>query len=120
MKTSKLLVKPGSKVRLKDWDPADTHGVTKEAAEPQLERDRAKLTSLQEVLYAEGRRALLIVLQGMDASGKDGTIRHVMSGVNPQGCSVTSFKVPTPEEQAHDFLWRVHRVIPQAGRIGVF
>ena len=120
MNTNKFLVKPGSKVKLAQWDPGDTHGVTKEAAEPELERERGKLSGLQEILYAEGKRALLVVLQGLDASGKDGTIRNVMSGVNPQGCSVTSFKVPSPEEQGHDFLWRVHKVIPQAGRIGVF
>jgi PPK2 family polyphosphate:nucleotide phosphotransferase len=120
MNSNKFLVKPGSKVKLADWDPCETHGILKEAAEVELERDRAKLSALQEILYAEGKRALLVVLQGLDASGKDGAIRHVMSGVNPQGCSVTAFKVPSSEEQGHDFLWRVHKVIPQTGRIGVF
>jgi PPK2 family polyphosphate:nucleotide phosphotransferase len=71
-------------------------------------------------MYAERKHALLVVLQGMDGSGKDGTIRHVMTGLNPQGCHVTSFKVPTPEEAAHDFLWRVHRAAPQLGDIGIF
>ena len=78
------------------------------------------IAELQQRLYAEGKRALLIILQGMDTSGKDGTVRHVLSGVNPQGCRVTSFKAPTAEELAHDFLWRIHRAVPAKGEIGVF
>ena len=79
-----------------------------------------ELSSLQERLYAEGTRSILVVLQGLDASGKDGTIRHVFSGVNPQGCRVTSFKAPTPLELAHDFLWRVHAECPSRGMMGIF
>ena len=79
-----------------------------------------KLVRLQDVLYAEHKRSLLIVLQAMDAGGKDGTVKHVMSGVNPQGCRVESFKEPTKEELDHDFLWRVHRVTPSRGTIGIF
>jgi len=120
MKTDKLLVKPGSKVKLSDWDPDATHGYTKEQAEQELTKHQDRLTDLQELLYAESRHALLIVLQAMDAGGKDGVIRHVMSHVSPQGCTATSFKVPTPEERAHDFLWRVHKVVPGQGRIGIF
>src|SRR5213592_2175108 len=85
-----------------------------------LAKHIARLDELQYLMYAEHRRALLVVLQGIDASGKDGTIRHVMSGLNPQGCRVTAFKVPTAEERAHDFLWRVHRETPPLGWIGIF
>jgi PPK2 family polyphosphate:nucleotide phosphotransferase len=120
MKTDKLLVKPGSKVKLSDHDPGATHGYSKERAEQELEKHEKRLTELQDVLYAEGRHALLIVLQAMDAGGKDGTIRHVMSRVNPQGCSATGFKAPTAEELSHDFLWRLHKVVPGKGRIGIF
>jgi PPK2 family polyphosphate:nucleotide phosphotransferase len=85
-----------------------------------LPRDLERLARLQDVLYAEHRRAVLIVLQGMDTAGKDGTIKHVMSGVNPSGCEVAPFKVPTDEEAAHDFLWRTHRVAPRRGHITIF
>ncbi len=85
-----------------------------------LEKTLQKIDRLQYVLYAQRKRAVLVVLQGLDAAGKDGTIRHVMSGVNPQGCAVTSFKVPSPEEAAHDFLWRVHKAVPGFGDIGIF
>jgi PPK2 family polyphosphate:nucleotide phosphotransferase len=85
-----------------------------------LKKSLEKINSLQYVLYAERKRAVLIVLQGLDAAGKDGTIRHVMSGVNPQGCHVTSFKVPSPEEAAHDFLWRIHKAVPGVGDLGIF
>jgi len=120
MNTDKLLVKPGSKVELRDRDPDATHGYSKEQADQELLKHQARLTELQEALYAENRRALLIVLQAMDAGGKDGTIRHVMSHMNPLGCSATSFKAPTAEELAHDFLWRVHKAVPAKGRIGIF
>ncbi|HVP91407.1 MAG TPA: polyphosphate kinase 2 family protein [Terriglobales bacterium] len=116
-----LIVKPGTRVRLADMDPGDTAGIKdKEEARDVLERNRLRLQDLHTLLYAENRRALLIVLQGMDASGKDGTIRHVMSGVNPQGCEVTSFKVPSAEELDHDFLWRIHKAVPPKGDIGIF
>lgn len=115
-----LVIRPGKKVRLNDIDPDDTHGYDKPKAEEQLEDDRQRLLELQSVLYAEARRAVLIVLQGIDASGKDGTIRHVMSGLNPQGVTVTSFKAPDGEEKRHDYLWRVHRAVPEYGKIGIF
>ena len=116
-----LIVKPGTKVKLSDVDPEDTAGVKdKDEALEVVERNRRKLEELQALLYAENKHSLLIVLQGMDASGKDGTIRHVMSGVNPQGCEVTSFKVPSAEELDHDFLWRIHKAVPPKGDIGIF
>jgi PPK2 family polyphosphate:nucleotide phosphotransferase len=114
------MVKPGKELSLADHDPDDTHGLTKDMADRELEKHRPKLDRLQELLYAGKQHALLIVLQAMDAGGKDGTIRHVMSGVNPQSCHVASFKVPTELELAHDFLWRVHKVIPSKGDIGIF
>jgi len=107
-------------VRLRDADARNTGDYkTEEAAAERTERLRHALDALQERLYAEGTRAVLIVLQAMDTGGKDGTIRHVMSGVNPQGCIVTSFKTPTPMEKAHDFLWRVHAACPPHGYIGI-
>jgi PPK2 family polyphosphate:nucleotide phosphotransferase len=115
-----LIAKPGKKIQLADIDPDDTHGIDKATAEKRLEKNRLALLELQSVLYAESRRAVLIVLQGIDASGKDGTIRHVMSGLNPQGVSVTSFKVPEGDEKRHDYLWRVHRAVPEWGKIGIF
>lgn len=111
---------PGKKFRLSDWDPDDTGGLDKDEAERILERHAAQLDHLQTLLYAGARHSLLIVLQGMDASGKDGTIRHVMRGINPQGCSVTSFKQPSQNELEHDFLWRVHQAAPPRGRIAIF
>ncbi|HUB32977.1 MAG TPA: polyphosphate kinase 2 family protein [Bryobacteraceae bacterium] len=119
MKLAKpFLVQPGEKARLHKRDAADTLGISKADAntEPHIE----ELRELQDVLYADKRYALLVVLQGLDAGGKDGTIRHIFSGVNPQGCQVTAFKEPTPEELDHDFLWRVHRVVPGRGFIGIF
>ncbi|HSJ55387.1 MAG TPA: polyphosphate kinase 2 family protein, partial [Anaerolineae bacterium] len=92
----------------------------KDAAQKVLKRNTQRLLELQEVLWAEGKHAVLIVLQGMDASGKDGTIEHVFHGVNPQGCQVTGFKVPTKEELDHDFLWRVHKAVPRRGMMGIF
>jgi PPK2 family polyphosphate:nucleotide phosphotransferase len=118
--TKRFRVAPGRKVQLAQWDPEDTANVPHERAAEQLARNIERLAQLQYRFYAEGKRSLLIVLQAMDAGGKDGTIRHVMSGLNPQGCRVTSFKVPTPEERAHDFLWRIHRATPAAGEIGIF
>src|SRR5215475_7802434 len=110
MDSRALRVKPGSRVKLVDRHANDTHGYNKEKAAREL----------QELLYACKKQALLIVLQALDAGGKDGTIRHVMSGVNPQSCQVTSFKAPTPEELGHDFLWRVHKAVPIKGDIGIF
>src|SRR5947208_3350854 len=93
----KLVVPPRKPVTLADWDPGDTHGFAKEPAIEKIETSIARLDELQYLMYAEHRRALLVVLQGMDAAGKDGTIRHVMRGFNPQGCRVTAFKTPTPD-----------------------
>jgi PPK2 family polyphosphate:nucleotide phosphotransferase len=106
--------------RLADRDPADCAGLTKNDANERRATDLARLAELQDRLYAEGRRALLVVLQGLDASGKDGTIKHVMSGVNPQSVTVTSFKEPTRLELAHDFLWRSQLALPARGHVGVF
>ena len=107
-------------LRLAKWDSADTAGWDKDQARKKLTHHVERLAELQEQFYADGRRSLLVILQGMDASGKDGTIRHVLSGLNPQGCQVTSFKTPTPVERAHDFLWRVHQAVPARGMIGIF
>ncbi len=114
-------VAPKQTVKLSRHDPEFT-GVykDKEQAQPELEKVLRKLSHLQALHYADGRNALLIVLQAMDTGGKDGTIRSVFSGVNPQGCRVTSFKVPSAEEAAHDFLWRVHQAVPPKGYIGIF
>lgn len=101
-------------------DPADTGGEDKARATRELRGLRRQIGRLQERLYADGRHSLLVVLQGMDASGKDGTVRHVFRGVNPQGVEVHCFKEPTAEEAAHDFLWRVHRAVPPRGRIGIW
>lgn len=120
MDIGRLLVRPGGKFRLKDRATDDTFEVSKGYAEDALARHVSKLQALHELLYAENKRSLLIVLQGMDAAGKDGTIKHVMSGVNPQGCAVTSFKQPSAAELAHDFLWRVHAAVPAKGSIGIF
>src|SRR5579862_3475554 len=111
----------GTHFRLKNFDPADTRGLkSKDHAQEALERGVARLSELQGKLYAQDRWAILMVLQAMDAAGKDSTIKHVMSGVNPQGCQVTSFKTPSPEELQHDFLWRTTRDLPERGRIGIF
>jgi PPK2 family polyphosphate:nucleotide phosphotransferase len=115
------LVKPRDKVRLRDLPTVDKRGPkTQDDAKPHLEKHRERLQDLQEVFYASQEYALLIVLQGMDTAGKDGTIRHIFSGVNPQGCEVTSFKTPTPLELRHDFLWRTHVAVPPRGMIGIF
>ena len=119
--SKELLVKPGKKMRLADWNPEDTLGWDKDhKMKESLDNSIEKLDKLQYLLYAEHKRALLIVLQGLDAAGKDGTIRHVMSGVNPQGCKVTPFKKPSAEEAEHDFLWRIHKAFPEHGDIGIF
>lgn len=114
------VVTPGEPIRLADYDPNDAGEYDKDSAKKVLKRNTKRLLELQEVLWAEGKHAVLIVLQGMDASGKDGTIEHVFHGVNPQGCHVTGFKVPTKEELEHDFLWRVHKAVPRQGMIGIF
>jgi PPK2 family polyphosphate:nucleotide phosphotransferase len=114
-------VSDGMHFRLGDYDPCDTLGLkSKEHAQERLERGIARLTRLQEKLYAQDRWALLLILQAMDAAGKDSTIKHVMSGVNPQGCEVHSYKAPSAEELEHDFLWRTSRSLPERGKIGIF
>ncbi len=118
---SDFLVKPHSKVRLSDFSTHAHPGVKdKDDAEAQLAKHREKAEALQDVFYASQSKALLIVLQGMDTAGKDGTIRHIFSGINPQGCDVAAFKVPTPLEARHDFLWRCQAQTPPRGMIGIF
>jgi PPK2 family polyphosphate:nucleotide phosphotransferase len=114
-------IAPHTKVRLSHITTDDHDGfVDKVAAEALVARHREQLNGLQEVFYASQKKALLIVLQGMDTAGKDGTIRHIFSGINPQGCDVSSFKVPTPLEARHDFLWRCEKRLPARGMIGIF
>ncbi len=115
-------VREGQAVRLKDWNPTDTSGFRgkKKDGLEELSDLRERLDSLQEKLYAEHKHSLLVVLQGMDTSGKDGTIRRVFEGVNPQGVRVARFREPTPEELDHDFLWRTHREVPGRGEIVIF
>ncbi len=115
-----LIVPPGKRVCLQDFDPAWCGGEEKQRAQAETRRNVQVVGELAYRLYAENRRALLIVLQGMDTSGKDGTIRSVMDGINPQGCQVTSFKAPSEEELDHDFLWRIHRAVPRRGNVGIF
>ncbi len=115
-------VTSGKDFHLKDHDPSDTGGeaIRQEHGEALLREGVERLSALQELLFANASWSLLCVLQAMDAAGKDGTIKHVMSGVNPQGVSVTAFKAPGPEDLTHDFLWRITRHLPAAGQIGIF
>jgi PPK2 family polyphosphate:nucleotide phosphotransferase len=113
-------VPPGTTVRLREYDPADTGGMTREEAERRTAGLADEFAEMQELLYGAAQQSVLIVLQGMDTSGKDGTIRHVMAPINPQGCNVITFKEPTPADLAHDFLWRVHPRTPAKGMIGIF
>ena len=123
-KTAKLArafrVDRGSLFRLKDFDPADTHNLAKDQAATLLERNGVAMAELQDKLYAQDQWALLLVFQAMDAAGKDGVIKHVMSGVNPQACQVYGFKQPSAEELEHDFLWRTTQRLPERGHIGIF
>jgi PPK2 family polyphosphate:nucleotide phosphotransferase len=125
MKTGKLAkifrVENGKHFRLKDFDPGNTgHWNSKEHAEEALQQGILRTAELQDMLYAQNRWALLLIFQAMDAAGKDGAIKHVMSGVNPQGCQVYSFKAPSEPELQHDFLWRTTRDVPERGHIGIF
>ncbi len=115
-------VTDGKKFRLKDYDPADTAGLDfkKKEAQELLQTGVKRLAELQDKLYAQNHWSILVVFQAMDAAGKDGTIKHVMSGVNPQGVSVASFKAPSAHEINHDYLWRVNQQLPERGRIGIF
>ena len=111
----------GKKFRLKDFDPATTgHFRSKEHAQELLDQGIAEMAELQDKLYAQDRWGILLIFQAMDAAGKDGAIKHVMSGVNPQGCQVYSFKQPTPEDLNHDFMWRAAKCLPERGHIGIF
>jgi PPK2 family polyphosphate:nucleotide phosphotransferase len=118
---SPYIAEQSKKFRLKDW-PTDGTGKFKEKDDAAKETDKnlKLLSKLQNVLYAEAKHSLLIVLQAMDAGGKDGAIASIFSGVNPQGCSVHSFKAPSTEEKSHDFLWRIHKATPPRGMIGIF
>jgi PPK2 family polyphosphate:nucleotide phosphotransferase len=125
MKTAKLArsyrVDDGKHFRLKDFDPADTgEWKSVDEAKDRLQKDIARMADLQSKLYAQDQWALLLIFQAMDAAGKDGTIKHVMSGVNPEGCQVHSFKIPSDTELQHDFLWRTNQHLPERGHIGIF
>jgi PPK2 family polyphosphate:nucleotide phosphotransferase len=116
-----LLVEPGRIVNLADFDPASTGDFkTKARAQEKLRADITRLAALQDIFFAQEHYALLIIFQGMDAAGKDGAIKHVMTGVNPQGIDVTSFKVPSAVELTHDYLWRSNQKLPPRGKIGIF
>lgn len=118
---SPYLIKPRTQIRIAKKSTSETGGYkSEESAATVLVKYRTQLAELQEVFYASQKKALLIVLQGMDTAGKDGTISHIFSGINPQGCDVTAFKVPTPLEARHDFLWRAHAAVPPRGMIGIF
>jgi PPK2 family polyphosphate:nucleotide phosphotransferase len=118
--TDRYRVAPRAKVRLSEHDTAHTAGMDKQQGKAASEQLIKQLDRLQELLYADGRHKLLVILQGVDACGKDGTIRAVFEGVNPQGVNVASFKQPTSEELAHDYLWRVHARLPRSGEISIF
>ncbi len=116
----KLTAKPGDKHKVSDFKTDYTAGLKKDEAEKLLEENTEKLAKLQDKLYAHDRYSILVIFQAMDAAGKDGTVKHVMSGVNPQGCQVYSFKVPSTEDLDHDYLWRIYKCLPERGRIGIF
>lgn len=121
MKDKNLIAEPGQKIKLEGYATDYTAGITdKITADTLLAQQIQQLSDIQERLYADHRFAVLIIFQGVDGAGKDSTIKHVLSGVNPQGCTVNSFKQPTPEELAHDYLWRCYKVLPGRGEIGIF
>ena len=115
-----LTAKPGKEHHVSDFNPSLTADMSKQDAKEQLVQNIEKLSELQSMLYAQDRYSVLVIFQAMDAAGKDGTIKHVMSGINPQGCQVYSFKQPSAEELDHDYLWRINRSLPERGRIGIF
>jgi PPK2 family polyphosphate:nucleotide phosphotransferase len=117
---ARLFVVPGQHVRLLDRNAGRTYGWDEDEADRALKENRERLEDLQYEMYADGRFALLVVLQAIDAGGKDGTIRKVGTAFNPQGCTVTSFKAPSSEELKHDYLWRIHQHVPRRGEIGIF
>jgi PPK2 family polyphosphate:nucleotide phosphotransferase len=119
--SERFKVQPGGKVSLAEWDPDDTAGFPdRESVQAEGEKHLKRLSELEYVLYAENKRSVLIVLQAIDAGGKDGAIRHITQSLNPQSCRVIPFKTPSQEELAHDFLWRVHHQVPRKGEIRVF
>lgn len=120
MKTAVVTARPGHKIRLSSIDPNDTGGVNKEQAIGQLEKLVGKICALQEALYAEHRRSLLVIFQAMDTGGKDGAIKNLCAGLDPAGLQVKAFKVPSLEERDHDFLWRAHQATPGQGMIGIW
>ena len=120
MDTSRFRVRPGQRVDLRRHDPAETRGISKEKATARLARALERMVALQDVLFADNRWAVLLVFQAMDAAGKDSAIKHVMSGLNPQGTQVFTFKRPSEEEIDHDYLWRAQKALPERGRIGIF
>ncbi|HTK30194.1 MAG TPA: polyphosphate kinase 2 family protein [Vicinamibacterales bacterium] len=120
MNVDQFRARPGDRSAMTRIRPGERHGLDKRGAAEHLADSLTRLKARQEVLYANGRAALLLIFQGLDAAGKDSAIEHVMSGVNPQGTDVHSFKAPSAEEQAHDYLWRASRALPARGRIGIF
>jgi PPK2 family polyphosphate:nucleotide phosphotransferase len=121
MKTKSMMATPGKPIRLKDFDPGYTgHYKSHAHAKSKLNKNKEQLATYQDLLYASHTYAILLIFQAMDAAGKDGTIKHVMSGVNPEGCEVFSFKAPSEHELSHDFLWRTYRELPERGHIGIF
>ncbi|MFV0467840.1 MAG: polyphosphate kinase 2 family protein [Dysgonomonas sp.] len=116
----KLIAKPGENHKTSDFNTAYTGKLTKTYVENIKDKNTERLSALQDKLYAQDRYSILIIFQAMDAAGKDGTVKHVMSGINPQGCQVYSFKQPSAEELDHDFLWRINKSLPERGRIGIF
>jgi PPK2 family polyphosphate:nucleotide phosphotransferase len=121
MNHDRFIAPPGKRIRLKDYDPGFTsHFESEDEASAKLAEDVGRLAQYQDILYAQNTYALLVIFQGMDTAGKDGTIRHVMSGVNPQGTQVHSFKAPSAEELNHDFLWRCTKALPERGRVCIF
>jgi PPK2 family polyphosphate:nucleotide phosphotransferase len=117
---ARALLKPGERIKIRKLDPDDTDGVTREAAQEKTDELLPRLTASQEKLYAMGEKSLLVLLQGIDASGKDGAVKRVMGAFNPQGVTVHAWKAPVGEELAHDYLWRIHRRCPPAGHVGIF
>jgi PPK2 family polyphosphate:nucleotide phosphotransferase len=120
LKTDAFRIEPSSRVRLDKWSTHDGGGMDKQKGLARFNAIKERFSTLQEALYAEGQHALLVILQGMDAAGKDSTIRGVFGALNPQGVRVANFKVPTPIERSHDFLWRIHFEAPERGKIAVF
>src|SRR5262249_9727582 len=119
--SSAYSISKGKDIRRKDYDQKDTNSLKgKKNAKETLEHSKELLSEYQEKLYAQDRWSLLLIFQAMDAAGKDGAVKHVMSGINPQGCDVTSFKAPSKEELDHEYLWRAHKAVPQRGKIGIF